>query len=192
MSEPEGRRQPQGTSNRDIGGSSLPPLGPTPDGPDPPEKEGYTPRDLEQFRREWQAFLGELHGLLTTGFEHLRDWCPPDLQGPMREAFAQTHQSFGVAQASMNTGKHDTALPLLGLDPVQGAPKLTGFRKWKADFYDAIARAVKPIAERFDDALRWSLVPLETLAGEIPGGTAIKELCLTIRESIADFRKLQT
>jgi hypothetical protein len=141
----------------------------------------------EDARRELHAFLGELHGLLRTLERNLPRWCPADLQADMQLAIAETHPAFGSANAELDTDSAARAvLPERGLAKDSLAMKLGRFRRKLASFYEAVVGTARDLFRPVQDVVRWALVPLDTFAKEIPGGTAIKEIFMAINEAVAE------
>jgi hypothetical protein len=147
----------------------------------PGEETGPVPARLNL-----QAFLGELHGLLHVLSRTVDRWCSPELREPMQLAIAETHPAFGRAQAHLSTGTFDETFPEVGLAGNSLAMKLGEFRRRLATVYDRLKERAARLVPVLKDAVRWGLVPLETLANEIPGGTAIKEIFLAVNEALAD------
>jgi hypothetical protein len=68
--------------------------------------EGEEPIAPEDERREIQAFLGQVHGLLDTALEH-PNWFAAEIVDDLAEAYRESCAAFGVAQAALNSGAHD-------------------------------------------------------------------------------------
>jgi hypothetical protein len=105
----------------------------------------------------------------------------------MKLAVAETHPAFGVANAELDTdAKAREMLPGRGLSKNSLAMKLGQFRRKLSNFYRATGKTVGDLFQPVRDVVRWALVPLDTLANEIPGGTAIKEIFLAINEAAVE------
>lgn len=183
----QAERQDPGPADQSSLGTAggEPPKGASPAGPpaeEPPPFSGD-----ENTRRELHAFLGELHGLLWELERNLPRWCPADLQPGMSSAIAETHPAFGYANAELDkNAKAREVLPDRGLAKESLAMKLGRFRRKLAAFYQAAVDKAADLLRPVQDVVRWALIPLDTFASEIPGGTAIKEIFLAINEAAAE------
>jgi hypothetical protein len=129
-------------------------------------------RDPEQERREIQAFLGQLHGLLRTALHPLEDdpkWFPStELQDQLNEAYLDCGAAFGQVQGELNSGKFDKKLADRGLHGPQCRLKITAWLRNVRAFYKTKGKG--PLLR----ALRWANVMLGSL-GIVPGADLIKE-----------------
>ena len=122
-----------------------------------PQDEQPTPEE----RREFQAFLGQHHGLLSTVLDH-RDWFPAAGDGggegidSLRDAYLECCEQFGVAQGALNSGLHDEALRRGGLSGAARRLKIGRWLDHLRRFYRGEGNQKGPLMR----ALRWANVML--------------------------------
>jgi hypothetical protein len=150
-----------------------------------PQDEQPTP---EQERREFQAFLGQHHGLLGTVLDH-PEWFPTEGEGidSLRDAYLACCEQFGVAQGALNSGEHDEALQRGGLS---GAARRLKIGRWfdhLRDFYGRLGREGNP-KRPLRRALRWANVMLGSTTF-VPGIGYIHETTQAVEALLEDAER---
>ena len=143
----------------------------------------------EEDRRELQAILGQLHGLLSKAMEHGDRWCPTDLHDSIAVAYRDLGGAFGVVHAELNTGIYDSKLAGLGLAGEQMAPKKKGFWHALRRFFDPTKRGHPPLFGALGTATRWGGIIVGSLAKEVPGGEVIKEFIEVVQAAREQFKE---
>jgi hypothetical protein len=142
--------------------------------------------DPQASRRELQAILGQLHGLLSALMEHPEQWCDVDLVEPMKAAHAEISKTFGTVQADLNSGRHDGQLDSHALAGATMEPKKKGFRSAIQRFFASWLKGERS-GEGITTALRWGGVIVGSVASMLPAAEAIKESVESIQAAWEQF-----
>lgn len=144
----------------------------------------------EEARRELQAILGQLHGLMSKAMAHPhpKDWCPADLILSLEAAYEDIGRAFGEVQAELNSGKYDDDLVKVGLAGKQMEPKKRGFWQALKKFFNPTKKGELPFLGALGFATRWSGIMVGSLAKIIPGAEVIKE-CIEVIHAARDQYK---
>lgn len=146
----------------------------------------------EEARRELQAILGQLHGLISRAMERPSDWCPSELIPSLEIACLDLGKAFGQVQAELNSGKYDSKLVDVGLAGKQMEPKKKGFWQSLKQFFNPSKEGEPFFLGALGFATRWSGIIVGSLSRLIPGAEVIKEGIEVIhaaRDQYKDFRE---